>query len=250
MTSQSFITQAIDPPPKRDSLVQAEPISNHPSRLGRSKRMTENLAERLDRMESLDAIRQLASKYALAVDMRDLDAIVNLYVADVKVTRSSSGREALKASFATVLRSFRASVHHIGGHVIEFDDPDNAHGIVYCRCEHEVGGQWVPVYLYYLDLYRRENGRWYFRRRNPSELYGADVLERPQPGIIHWPGAPDRFGSWHAHFPSWAEFWEKDDAPDTAIAPEPARDAFIDSMRRGERRVVAMDFAFSKRRDA
>lgn len=208
--------------------------------------MSEELAARLDRMESIDAIRQLASKYALAVDMRDTDAIVNLYVADAKVSRDESGRPALKASFDRVLRNFRASVHHIGGHVIEFDDPDNAHGIVYCRCEHEIGDKWVPVYLYYLDIYRRDADRWYFRRRNPSELYGADVLERPEAGIIHWPGTGDRRGTWHGHFPSWQAFWDAEPAePAPSVATEAPVDGFIDAMRRGNRRVLPMDFSFS-----
>ena len=44
-----------------------------------------DLLARLDRLESLDAIRQLAAKYALALDMRDLDALVNLFPEDVKV---------------------------------------------------------------------------------------------------------------------------------------------------------------------
>lgn len=117
-----------------------------------------DLAARVDRIESTEQIRQLASKYALALDMRDIDALVNLYVEDVRINKASSGRQALKQVFCEVVRAFTASVHHIGNHIIEFDDPDNAHGLVYCRCEHEVGEKWVPVYLYYLDLYARVAG--------------------------------------------------------------------------------------------
>ena len=39
-----------------------------------------NLEERIDRLESLDQIRQLASKYAVSLDMRALDMHVNLFV--------------------------------------------------------------------------------------------------------------------------------------------------------------------------
>ena len=45
----------------------------------------EDLLRRIDRLESLDAIRQLAAKYSLALDMRDSDAWVNLFPADVRV---------------------------------------------------------------------------------------------------------------------------------------------------------------------
>ena len=40
---------------------------------------------RLDRLESLAEIRQLPYRYALAVDSRDMDALVGLFVPDVRV---------------------------------------------------------------------------------------------------------------------------------------------------------------------
>jgi hypothetical protein len=46
---------------------------------------------RIDRLESLDAIRQLAAKYSLALDMRNLDALVNLFPEDVRVGRDKVG---------------------------------------------------------------------------------------------------------------------------------------------------------------
>ena len=39
------------------------------------------LEARLDRLESLDEIRQLVAKYCLALDMRDLDALCGLVAA-------------------------------------------------------------------------------------------------------------------------------------------------------------------------
>lgn len=106
-----------------------------------------DLARRVDRIESLDAIRQLASKYSLAIDVRDLDALVALYVPQVKVGRGAQGRGALRDVFERVLRGFTTSSHQVQNHVIEFDDADHAQGLVTCRCEHEVataaGPQWV-----------------------------------------------------------------------------------------------------------
>ena len=48
----------------------------------------DDLLARIDRLESLDEIRQLAAKYSLSLDMRDLDAHVNLFAEDIQVTRS------------------------------------------------------------------------------------------------------------------------------------------------------------------
>lgn len=209
----------------------------------------EILAKKIDRIDSIDQIRQLASKYALGVDMRDIDAIVGLYVEDVRVSKTETGRQALKRSFSMVLRAFTTSVHHIGGHIIEFDDPDNAHGLVYSRCEHEAGGKWVPMYLYYLDVYRRIDGRWYFKRRAPCELYAASMDEHPVgPHKIRWPGQAVRDGTWHAHFPSWEAFWRDPPPDDLPVAPPAELDKFLDTMRKGKRTVIAPDFSWAKPR--
>ena len=133
--------------------------------------MTDVLA-RIDRLESLDEIRQLVAKYSLALDMRDADAWVGLFPEDVKVgsnaTGASTGRAALRAWFDdTMRRQFDGTSHHIGGHIIEFDDPDHAQGVVYSKNEHETGAEWVIMQMMYVDRYERIDGRWYFRRRLP-----------------------------------------------------------------------------------
>ena len=96
------------------------------------------LETRIDRLESSEAIRQLAYRYALAIDVRDLDAVVSLYDEDIRVGKDTRGRQALKAVFDRVLRGFTVTSHQVQNHVIEFDDADNAQGFVTCRCEHEV----------------------------------------------------------------------------------------------------------------
>ena len=58
--------------------------------------MDADILDRLDRLESLDEIRQLAAKYALSLDMRDLDAHVNLFANDIRVSRHQVGRAHLK----------------------------------------------------------------------------------------------------------------------------------------------------------
>ena len=143
--------------------------------------MSQTLEQRIDRLESLDAIRQLPAKYALTLDMRDIDAMVTLFAEDVRVGRDKSGRLALREYMDATLRSpFTGTSHHIGGHIIEFDDPDHAHGIVYSKNEHETpvaDGQdeWVIMQMMYVDDYVRQNGRWYFafRKRVVDWTYEA-----------------------------------------------------------------------------
>ena len=130
--------------------------------------MNDDIVKRLDRLESIDAIRQLAAKYSLALDMRDADAWVGLFPEDVKVGNGETGRAALRTWFDDTMRQqFDCTSHHIGGHIIEFDDPDHAQGVVYSKNEHETGPEWVIMQMIYVDRYERIDGRWYFRRRLP-----------------------------------------------------------------------------------
>ena len=90
-----------------------------------------HILSRIDRLESLDEIRQLPAKYSLALDMRDLDALVNLFPEDVRVGKGMQGRAHFKRWMDETLRvQFSGTSHHIGNHIIEFNDPDHAIGVV------------------------------------------------------------------------------------------------------------------------
>jgi hypothetical protein len=177
-------------------------------------KMMDDLAARIDRLESIDAIRQLAAKYSLALDMRDADAWVGLFPEDVKVGGGKTGRAALRDWFdETMRRQFDGTSHHIGGHIIEFDDPDHAQGVVYSKNEHETGAEWVIMQMMYVDRYRRIDGRWYFDRRLPLYWYATD-LNKPPIGArkMRWPGREPCEGGFHDYFPSWKAYWARADA--------------------------------------
>lgn len=191
------------------------------------------LLRRLDRLESIDAIRQLAAKYSLALDMRDADAWVGLFPEDVKVGDGAVGRAALRAWFDETMRvQFTGTSHHIGGHIIEFDDPDHAQGVVYSKNEHETGDEWVIMQMMYVDRYERIGGGWFFRRRLPLYWYATDLNKPPiGPRKIRWPDRDAYDGGFHDYFPSWKAFWARSGPADTPVA-EPARlERFIQTMR-------------------
>lgn len=193
------------------------------------------LEARIDRLESLDAIRQLPAKYALALDMRDMDAMVSLFPADVRVGKEASGRLVLRAYMDRTLRSpFTGTSHHIGGHVIEFDDPDHAHGVVYSKNEHETGDEWVIMQMMYVDEYVRQEGRWFFARRLPLYWYATD-LNKPPVGDnkMRWPGTEWVEGNFHKLFPSYAEFWAREGDHGGPVAEPAPLDQFLATMRRG-----------------
>lgn len=196
----------------------------------------ESLLARVDRLESMDEIRQLAAKYSLSLDMRDMDAHVNLFAEDIRVSRELTGRAQLKRWLDDTLRlQFTGTSHHIGNHIIEFDDPDHAHGVVYSKNEHETDGEWVIMQMLYWDNYQRIDGRWYFRRRLPCYWYATD-LNKPPIGDnkMRWPDREPYAGAYHELWPSWKEFWENPPSDDVAEVAAPAPlDEFLNTMRRG-----------------
>ncbi len=200
--------------------------------------MASDLNSRINRLESIDEIRQLVAKYSLSLDMRDLDAHVNLFAADIQVTRELVGRTHLKRWLDDTLRlQFTGTSHHIGNHIIEFSDPDNAHGVVYSKNEHETpsanGDEWVIMQMIYWDNYQRIDGRWYFRRRLPCYWYATD-LNKPPIGDskMRWPDREQYSGAYHELFPSWEEFWKHPPQDNTPEVAEPAPvDEFLKTMR-------------------
>jgi hypothetical protein len=141
------------------------------------------LLRRLDRLESRLAIQQLPTEYARLIDAKDLRAVAELFVPDVRVG-DEVGREARHQAFRSNHGRegrFRRTIHLVSGHSIELDatDPDAATGTVYCRSEHEFGDLWVIALIQYWDRYSRRDGRWLFQDRLIHTFYVADVLERP-----------------------------------------------------------------------
>jgi hypothetical protein len=179
------------------------------SRLGSWRPTTTE--ERLDRLESLAEIQQLPVRYALALDSRDMDALVGLFLPDVQVGRDERGRDALKAWFTRTMREMRTSVHLVANHVIELDDADHAHGIVYCHDELEWPdrGEWENGKLQYWDSYERVGGEWCFARRRFHRWYMVDALTRPSVGAGVGDGADAlTTGRLPDAFPTWAAFWD------------------------------------------
>ncbi|MGE0877810.1 MAG: nuclear transport factor 2 family protein [Acidimicrobiia bacterium] len=167
-----------------------------------------DLAERIERIEAQLEIGQLPIRYAMAVDARDIDTWLSLFIPNVQVGRDKFGREALRGYIEPALRSFKRSLHQICGHRIEILDRDNARGATYCRAEHEVDDRWIVMGICYFDTYQRVDGTWYFSRRQEKHWYSADINEHPQAvAFDSWkhqtPALPDRFET-------WAPFWAND----------------------------------------
>jgi hypothetical protein len=162
----------------------------------------------VERLVALEAIRQLVARYAVAVDSRDLDTLVGLFVEDVRVGGGAVGRDALRASFDGSLRAIGVSILDVGTHVIDLDGPDDATGTVYCRAEIQDGDRWIHQAIAYEDRYRRDGGTWYFVRRIHRLFYGAEVGVNPlELGPADWPAHHDGRGTLPEAWASWTRFW-------------------------------------------
>jgi hypothetical protein len=172
-----------------------------------------DLEQRLDRVESEQAIARLAHQYALFADSRNLEALLMLFVDDVNCGRLGVGRDALRASYEIVHRQFYRTVHQVVGHTVDFHDADHAEGTVTMRAEHEVKERWIVGMMTLFDTYERRDGAWYYVRRRPESWYSIDYEDMPEGPSFAAPdwGAPGRGASLPGKFPSWATFWSGHD---------------------------------------
>jgi ketosteroid isomerase-like protein len=168
------------------------------------------------RLLAYEEIRQLAARYALALDSRDLDTLCGLFVDDVRVTRELSGREALRQSFAAQLRPLGVTILNIGTHVIDLVDDDHATGHVYCKGEIQEGPRWIHQAILYRDVYERRDGRWYFVRRRHDLRYGANVGADPA-GLppANWPERSYGSGTVPSLWKTWQDFTAADKTVDS-----------------------------------
>lgn len=162
----------------------------------------------LERAIARDEIQQLAYRYALAIDSRDVDALVLLFVPDVRVGRDTSGRDALRAFWVESLSQIGVSILFVGNHVVDFESPDRARGVVYCRGQIQEGEKWIEQAIQYRDTYERRDGAWLFVRRVHVLWYGVETAERPlaqEPA--DWPKRHVGRGTVPEDIPSWNAFW-------------------------------------------
>jgi hypothetical protein len=167
----------------------------------------------LQRLLACEEIRQLAYRYALAMDSRDLDSLVELFVEDVRVGRDGVGREALRRNLDEQLRGVGITILFVGNHIIDFDDEDHARGVVYCKGEIQDGERWLTQAIQYEDRYARRDGHWYFVRRKHLLWYGAELGENPLDlPPAKWPQHHTGRGTLPESWESWQRFWGKRDA--------------------------------------
>lgn len=154
-----------------------------------------------------DQIRQLAQRYALAIDERDLGTLVGLFVPDVDCGRFGRGRDALRESFASQLRETGPTVMQVANHVIDFEEADHARGVVTGIAEVSHPEGWVRQAIRYEDRYEQRQGSWLFVRRKHLLCYGVVLPYDPlKQEPAQWPQRQVGRGTVPWCLESWQKF--------------------------------------------
>jgi hypothetical protein len=133
-----------------------------------------------------DTPAELAHRYAVALDLKDLDTLARLFVPGIQ--------DAVRAQLEASISRLGVTVLSVTTQVVDMDpsDPDRATGTVYCTAEIEHPDHgWIRQSIVYLDRYERHDGQWFFRARDHQLVYGLGLDERPLvQDPANWPESP------------------------------------------------------------
>lgn len=127
--------------------------------------------------ETREELRELALRYALAVDGCDADGLLRLFTADGSVggmdqsMPSFKGEADLRAMIRQVEASFERTMHNVYNQTFEIEPGAIiASGETYCLASHIIeaaDGSWqvLEMAIRYKNDYAREDGRWKFKQR-------------------------------------------------------------------------------------
>lgn len=182
----------------------AAPSGRRPGRSSARRRPRPDGLSALDALLAYEEIRQLVNRYALAVNLRDLDALVELFVDDVDAGSGRTGRAALADLFRQRTGDAEVDILEVTTHVIDLVDADHATGTTYSRCEMGGPGRWARQSIAYEDTYERRGETWYFVNRAHLLFYGLEVPERPlDQEPARWPHSPVGRGTVPYDWASW-----------------------------------------------
>ena len=156
-------------------------------------------------IETREELRELAFRYALAVDGCDADALIDLFTADGSVggmdasVPSFEGPADLRLMIAQVDASFNRTMHNVYNQVFEIEPGASmASGETYCLASHIIetpDGAWqiLEMAIRYKNDYAHEDGRWKFRRRRldvqwietrPAQRFTPDMISKDPEKIL------------------------------------------------------------------
>lgn len=167
---------------------------------------------RIERLEAVEAIRGLASRYCVAIDDRDLRTVFTLFTEDARVfsrdgVMDARGSDAIMKLYEQRYAALGPTLHITHDHLIDVTGPNDATGLVTAHAEVWRNGKAQIAALRYHDRYRREDGQWCFSAREMLFFYYleprdyADALGRIDRVLTYDKPAP-------ADFPERGVCWQ------------------------------------------
>ncbi len=132
--------------------------------------MSQDLYERIQRLEDVEAIKQLKYRYCLACDDDyDAERLAPLFVEDAIWDGGAmgrfEGRDAIRAFFAGASKLVPFAVHHVTNPLIDVDGLQaTGHWYLWEPIVFAQGPQALWMAGRYDDRYRREGGTWVFEK--------------------------------------------------------------------------------------
>jgi len=148
-------------------------------------------------------IGQLPIRYALAIDSRNLEMMVQTFSEKSDAGRWGNGREGLRAFYASRWKRFLRSIHTVSNHMIELTGEKTAKGTVYCHAAQEdpETGKWAQLKFAYEDEYVNEDNRWVFLIRVIRFWYKEiDGVKEADAG---------KNNSLPEAWPTWSAYWSQ-----------------------------------------
>ncbi|EKT4466733.1 nuclear transport factor 2 family protein [Pseudomonas putida] len=127
-----------------------------------------DLEQRIDRLEALEAIRQLKHRYLNACDLKDVAAIRDCFAAgEVLIDYGPLGLFCDREPFLALFRELACvprviDLHHAANPEIDFQDADNARARWALHYQNRDGETGATRQLggFYQDRYQRVEGQW------------------------------------------------------------------------------------------
>jgi ketosteroid isomerase-like protein len=160
----------------------------------------------IGRVAAIVEIQQLAIRYTVGIDRRDVDMIAALFVPDVDCGHWGTGPQAFRTMYLENDSTFTASIHQTTNHLVNVESDDRASGTAYLHAEQKMhDGSWARLAGAYEDRYEKIDGRWLIRSRKLLFWYrDADaptgLRDTTYRTFSKWPNLPE---AW----PTWEQFW-------------------------------------------
>lgn len=171
------------------------------------------LAAAVRTQADVQAISDLGSLYARAVDDHDIDTLVAMFTPDGVFERrgvAAAGADQVRAAYVSSFDTYRTMLHTAHPGVVQVHDGDTASCRSHGHAELATRSTLIMASYRYEDELRRVQGRWLFARRSICFMYAvpADQMAASfgSPERIRWPRTTPEAGDYPETSPDWATY--------------------------------------------